>query len=298
MGYNQTVRYCEQMETSRTDTPKASSGDAEGGGGWNKLFIGGVATLALSFIVFIFVVADKFGDSDGNGSPFSADVATATPTATPPASSSTAGVTASPAQQTTAATTVPPNSDTSLLVRCGDVQAPLDKQHRLAPDCEPSDLVTLPASLSTGGQQLMRTEAAAALQEMFAAAAKDGFRLFAASSYRSYQQQEVTFQQNVASGGREYAERTSAHAGHSEHQLGTTTDVASPTASFEALEGTPEARWLADNSWKYGFIISYPAGKESITGYAYEPWHVRWVGKDTASKVLASGLTLHEDLLK
>jgi D-alanyl-D-alanine carboxypeptidase len=144
----------------------------------------------------------------------------------------------------------------------------------------------------------MRTEAAAALQEMFSAASKDGFRLFAASSYRSYQQREITFQQNVASGGRDYAERTSAHAGHSEHQLGTTTDVASQTASFEALEGTPEAKWLADNSWKYGFVISYPSGKESVTGYAYEPWHIRWVGKDVAAKVRASGLTLHEYLLK
>jgi len=219
--------------------------------------------------------------------------AIATGTATRP----TAAGTASPAQQTPTATSGG-GSDTSPLVRCGDIQAPLDKQHRLAPDCEPVDLVTLPGAISSGGQQLMRTEAAAALQEMFAAAAKDGFRLFAASSYRSYQQQEITFQQNVASGGREYAERTSAHAGHSEHQLGTTTDVASATASFEAREGTPEATWLADNSWKYGFIVSYPAGKESVTGYAYEPWHIRWVGKEVATKVHTSGLTLHEYLLK
>lgn len=285
------------METSRTDTPKPASAETGGGGGWNKLLTGGVATLALSFIVFIFVVADKFGDSGGNGSPFAVDITTATPTATAAASSSTAGATASPARQTPAPTNAA-SSDMSPLVRCGDIQVPLDKEHRLAPDCEPADLVTLPGALSSGGQQLMRAEAAGALQEMFAAAAKDGFRLFAASSYRSYQQQEVTFQQNVASGGRAYAERTSAHAGHSEHQLGTTTDVASPTASFEALEGTPEARWLADTSWKHGFIISYPAGKESITGYAYEPWHIRWVGKDVASKVHTSGLTLHEYLLK
>jgi D-alanyl-D-alanine carboxypeptidase len=284
------------MATPRTNTPKAASKEETGPGGWNTLFIGGVATVALSFIVFVFVVADKFGDSGGDGSPPAAGVASTTPTTGGAAASSTAGGT-SPAQTTPSGTNAA-GADTSPLVRCGDVLAPLDKQHRLGSDCAPADLVTLPGAISSGGQQLMRTEAAAALQEMFAAAAKDSLRLFAASSYRSYQQQEITFQQNVASGGREYAERTSAHAGHSEHQLGTTTDVASPTASFEALEGTPEAKWLADNSWKYGFVISYPAGKEGVTGYAYEPWHVRWVGKDVASKVRTSGLTLHEYLLK
>ena len=123
--------------------------------------------------------------------------------------------------------------------------------------------------------------------------------MYALSSYRSYEQQVTTFAANVAEGGKDYAERTSAHPGHSEHQLGTTTDVTSASNSYglEGFENTPESAWLAANSWRYGFIISYPAGKEAVTGYAFEPWHVRWLGKETAAKVHDSGLTLHEWLL-
>lgn len=253
--------------------------------------------VALSFVVFVFVVADKFDNSGGDGPP-AAGVTTSTPaTGTHPAGATTA-TTADAAKTAAAATSSPgADGDTTPLVACGDILAPLDKQHRLASDCAPNDLVALPASISKGGQQLMRSEAAGALEELFAAANKDGYQLFAESSYRSYQQQVAAFASNVAAGGLEYAERTSARAGHSEHQLGTTTDVASPTASFEQLEGTAEAAWIANNSWKYGFIVSYPTPEsEAITGYAWEPWHIRWVGKDVAAKVHNSGKTLHEYL--
>ena len=92
---------------------------------------------------------------------------------------------------------------------------------------------------------------------------------------------------------------TSARPGHSEHQLGTTADLTSANVGFQLSEGfgdTPEGAWVRENSWKYGFIISYPAGTEGITGYAYEPWHIRYVGEATAADVHASGLTLHEYL--
>jgi len=122
--------------------------------------------------------------------------------------------------------------------------------------------------------------------------------LFVNSAYRSYGVQEQTFNQWVQSSGLAYAERTSARAGHSEHQLGTTADVGYPGHFLEGFTGTAEATWLAANSWKYGFIISYPNGKEDITGYAYEPWHIRYLGKEAAKSVHDSGLTLHEYLLK
>jgi D-alanyl-D-alanine carboxypeptidase len=146
----------------------------------------------------------------------------------------------------------------------------------------------------------MRSEARAALLDMLAAAQGANLTMVVSSSYRSYDDQVATFNQNVASGGRDYAERTSAHAGHSEHQLGTTADMTSKSAGYqlEAFEGTAEAKWLAENSWKFGFIISYPAGTEAITGYAYEPWHIRYLGKDVAQQVKSSGLTLHQFLLK
>ena len=193
-----------------------------------------------------------------------------------------------------------PEPDNSIVVACGDIRAPLDKEHRLTADCVPPDLVNLPGEMVASGGQLLRAAAAAAFQELFAAAQAEGHTILAASSYRSYQSQISAYQASVSRGGVAYADRVSARPGHSEHQLGTTTDVTSASAgySLEGFEGTPESAWLTANSWKYGFIISYPPGKEHITGYIHEPWHIRWIGKDEAKRVRDSGLTLHEWLLK
>ena len=216
---------------------------------------------------------------------------TAAATGTTPANASPSPVGSPPA---TALPTKP-----AKIVACGDTLAPLDKEHRLSEDCAPGDLQQLAAGVSYG-QQFMRSAAAGAFTELVAEAAKAGFSLVAVSAYRSYQTQVVTYQSNVQSGGQDYADRTSARPGHSEHQLGTTVDVSTANAGYqlEGFAGTPEAGWLAENSWKYGFIVSYPGGKEGITGYAYEPWHIRFVGKDVAGRVRSSGLTLHEYLLR
>lgn len=129
-----------------------------------------------------------------------------------------------------------------------------------------------------------------ALREMCAAA---GHQYVNRSGYRSYWNQQATFQSNVDLFGLERAEMLSSRAGHSEHQTGLTMDL----DSFDQGWGsTTYGKWLADNCWKYGFIIRYPKGKESITGYEYEPWHVRYLGKSTASLVYHSGLTLEEFL--
>lgn len=260
---------------------------------WLPIFVAALAVVALSFIVLLFVVADKLGGESPAPTPEPTGAA-ANPTATPiPTQAASTPSTTAPAS-----TIGPGDVDNTPLLPCNNVLVPLDKNHRLGSDCAPADLVAVAASASQGGQQLMRVAAKDAFLELVAAAAKDGFKLYASSSYRSYSQQVDTFRSNVASGGLEYAERTSARAGHSEHQLGTTTDVASDSASFEAFNGTAEATWLAQNSWKYGFIVSYQPGTEPITGYAREDWHIRFVGKDVAKKVRDSGLTLHEYLLK
>ena len=113
------------------------------------------------------------------------------------------------------------------------------------------------------------------------------------SAYRSYYSQEVIFQGWCDIYGFEEASTISSQAGHSEHQTGLTMDL----DSLEEWYGdTPEGIWLAENCWRYGFIIRYPEGKESITGYSYEPWHVRYLGKSTAKLVYDSGLTLEEFL--
>lgn len=194
--------------------------------------------------------------------------------------------------------TLPPSTYAELPVACDDLMVPLDKQHVLARDCVPRDMVQLPAAISVGAQNLTATTIAA-LQELFTAAAKDGFPTFKVnSSYRSYDVQAATYNGYVSSLGQAQADRTSARPGHSEHQLGTTADVCARGLCLENFTGSPEAAWIFENSWKYGFIVSYPDGKEPITGYAYEPWHIRYLGKEIAKQAHESGLTLHEFLLR
>lgn len=183
------------------------------------------------------------------------------------------------------------------MLPCGDILVPIDKQHELPADCEPSDLVEVPPWVAIGGQRL-RVDAANALVELANGAARDGFVLSTDSAYRSYATQASVFATWVAVLGLEEAERTSARAGHSEHQLGTTADFCGSTGCLDAFGGSSEAAWIASHAWEYGWLVSYPDEKEAVTGYAPEPWHIRYVGRETAAAVRASGLTLHEYLLR
>lgn len=131
------------------------------------------------------------------------------------------------------------------------------------------------------------------LQKMFAAAKADGIDLFVVSGFRSYATQKYIYNDYVARDGKAEADRYSARPGHSEHQTGLGFDINKADLSFE---GTPEAIWLAENCHKYGFIIRYPQEKEHITGYIYEPWHIRYLGVDIATAVYNSGLCLEEYL--
>ncbi len=126
----------------------------------------------------------------------------------------------------------------------------------------------------------MRAEAAKALEKLFAAAQKDGVKLYGVSAYRSYATQKALFNNYVRTQGQQHALQYSAQPGTSEHQTGLAIDVSSPSVNFgleESFGQTPEANWLAEHAPAYGFIIRYPKGKESVTGYNYEPWHVRYV---------------------
>ena len=116
---------------------------------------------------------------------------------------------------------------------------------------------------------------------------------FVNSSYRSYQDQESLYNSYAAERGTEAADEVSSRPGHSEHQTGLTFDVNTTEDSFA---GTPEANWLAEHCAEYGFIIRYPEGKEDKTGYVYEPWHIRYLGKEKAEAVTKSGLCLEEYL--
>ncbi len=132
-----------------------------------------------------------------------------------------------------------------------------------------------------------------AFNEMAADAKNDGIYLWITSGYRSYGTQYSTYNYFVYERGKEEADRVSARPGHSEHQSGLACDINTTSSAFA---GTPEAEWIEANCWKYGFIVRYPEGKEDITGYKYEPWHVRYLGRELAKKVYDSGLCLEEYL--
>lgn len=180
----------------------------------------------------------------------------------------------------------------------------VNKEYALSPDYVPPDLVEPAVRFifaEKHERRLMRAEAAAALEEMFAAAEEDGIYLAGVSGYRSYAYQEMLFTSYVSTDGLEKAQRYSARPGQSEHQTGLAMDISGSTgecAADDCFAGTPEAEWLADHAHEFGFIVRYPEGKEDVTGYMYEPWHVRYLGSELARKVYDSGLTYEEYLAK
>lgn len=125
------------------------------------------------------------------------------------------------------------------------------------------------------------------------AAAAEGLNIYLSSGFRSYDYQARIYNNYLNWYGQEKTDTLSARAGHSEHQTGLAIDVNTITDSFGS---TPEAAWLAEHAHEFGFIIRYPKGKEHITGYKYEPWHLRYLGLETAAAVYSSGLTLEEYL--
>ncbi|MBQ6212013.1 MAG: D-alanyl-D-alanine carboxypeptidase family protein [Ruminococcus sp.] len=136
-------------------------------------------------------------------------------------------------------------------------------------------------------------DAQAAFNTMQADAKKAGLSLSICSGFRSYDYQNQLYNGYVARDGKAAADTYSARAGHSEHQTGLAMDINYASSAFT---NTPEAKWLAANCYKYGFILRYPKGKENITGYMYESWHVRYLGRQLAKEVYDSGLTLEEFL--
>ncbi|WP_124100293.1 D-alanyl-D-alanine carboxypeptidase family protein [Ruminococcus sp. Marseille-P6503] len=139
----------------------------------------------------------------------------------------------------------------------------------------------------------MDSSALNAFYKMQRAARNDGINLWICSGFRSYSYQQYLYSSYAARDGKAAADRYSARAGHSEHQTGLAMDVNNASSSFE---GTKEAKWLAANCSDYGFIIRYPKNKESVTGYKYEPWHIRYLGVKTATAVEKSGKCLEEYL--
>ena len=167
-----------------------------------------------------------------------------------------------------------------------------NKHHPLQPKTyAPSDLITpdVPLRLTNGDAEMeMRRVAGDALKEMFAAAEKEGLKLQISSGYRSYNYQVNLYNHYVAVQGKAVADSQSARPGYSEHQTGLAVDVEPTSRNCEIEEcfaDTPEGKWVAANAYKYGFIIRYPKNMQHITGYIYEPWHIRYIGKALSTEM-------------
>ena len=150
-------------------------------------------------------------------------------------------------------------------------------------------------TINDGKQHLLADVAYEKYVEMWDAAKKEGLSMMVVSAYRTEDYQRNLYNNNVRTSGKVYADNYSARAGHSEHQTGLAIDLGSTYTSFEY---SAEFRWLQNHAHEYGFILRYPKGKEWITGYAYEPWHYRYVGTDVAKIIYEEGITFEEYYVK
>jgi LAS superfamily LD-carboxypeptidase LdcB len=146
-------------------------------------------------------------------------------------------------------------------------------------------------------EMLIRGDAASATEALIASAKQAGHELLVASGYRSHDLQATVYESFVRKDGRTAADATSARPGHSEHQTGLAVDVGTTDHKCEievCFGDTPAGKWVAAHAHEYGFIVRYQKGKQSIVGYEYEPWHLRYVGKNLAAELHKTGQTMEE----
>lgn len=172
----------------------------------------------------------------------------------------------------------------------------VNKENSISEDYIPDNLERIQVRCRpniTKEETYMVKEAAQALEQMFAVAEDEGIYLYASSGYRSYNTQKSIYERNIKASGVKYTNKYVAEPGKSEHQTGLAMDITNESYSLNSNE-TLEGKWLEENCYKFGFILRYEDGKENITGYNYEPWHFRYVGKREAGKIFNENLTLEE----
>lgn len=169
----------------------------------------------------------------------------------------------------------------------------VNKYNYLRDDFVPNNLVEMTIPYSKEGIYLVE-EARDNFYKLVNKAKEEGLTIRAISAYRGYTYQKRLYDKYVEADGVNKADTYSARPGFSDHQTGLAIDVDNATSSFENFTNTKEYQWMLDNSYKYGFILRYPSGKESITTYQFESWHYRYVGLKLAKKIKASNLTFDE----
>lgn len=184
--------------------------------------------------------------------------------------------------------------------RADSITVLVNRKYRMDKEYVPADLVVPGIRFSFYGtyeKSYVRQVTADALEKLFEEGEKCGVILKGVSGYRSYARQQEIYNRNVSTRGESTTNLVSANPGASEHQTGLAIDVSSESVGC-ALEtsfgDTAEGKWLAKNCHKFGFIIRYPEDKTEITGYSYEPWHIRYVGKKLASHLYKKKITLEE----
>ena len=169
----------------------------------------------------------------------------------------------------------------------------VNKYNYLTEDYIPKNLEKINTKYAKEGMQLVNY-AKDAFEEMAKAAEKDGYKIMAMSSYRSYKYQVNLYNRYKENDGQEAADTYSARPGFSEHQTGLATDIYNGKIDFNNFEETEEFTWMQDNAYKYGFILRFPKDKVKQTGYQYESWHYRYVGKEIAKYIHKNNLCLEE----
>lgn len=179
----------------------------------------------------------------------------------------------------------------------------VNREYTLPKDYIPEDLVVPSVRFSPtirNEQKQMRKEAAKALENLFHEADNNKIKLFCVSGYRSYDYQEQLYNRKVKAVGKKEADKYVASPGQSEHQTGLAMDITNSKgisgSLSESFGDTKEGVWLEENAYKFGFIVRYPEGKEQITGYNYEPWHIRYIGTSPAKEIENKNIVLEEYL--
>lgn len=173
----------------------------------------------------------------------------------------------------------------------------VNKYNYVTENYVPENLQPLNTSYARSGMQLVDI-AKEAFESMSDDAKKEGMNIIAMSSYRSYDYQVNLYNNYVKTDGKEAADTYSARPGYSEHQTGLAVDVYNLELPYTSFEETEEFNWMQENAYKYGFILRFPKDKVDITGYQYEAWHYRYVGKEVAKYIHNHNMTLEEYIAK
>ena len=175
----------------------------------------------------------------------------------------------------------------------------VNKNNKMASTYVPTNLKKLDSNTTISRSIYLKINAANAFKKLYNAAKKAGYNIKGVSGYRNYSLQKYLFNSYVSSLGITAASKYSARPGTSEHQTGLALDVSCASERYalnKSFGSAAEGKWLSKNAYKYGFIIRYAKDKDSITGYQYEPWHIRYVGTKAAKNIYESNMTLEEYL--